>query len=76
MGSYWSIEFQKPKLYCTGKHIKGGYITVPIMVEESHENFSNFDPAFNLERSEGKNQNKPKSKPMTENNCAEEDGSR
>ena len=38
------------------------------MAEESHENFSNFDPmsAFGLERSEGENQNKPKSKPANE----------
>ena len=45
------------------------------MTEESQENFSNFDPAFGLERSEGENQNKPKSKPTNENNNAEEDGS-
>ena len=45
------------------------------MAEESHENSSNFDPAFVLERSEGENQNKPKSKPTKENNSAEEDGS-
>ena len=32
------------------------------MAEESHENFSNFVPAFGLERSEAGNQNKPKSK--------------
>ena len=45
------------------------------MAEESHENFSNFEPAFGLERSEGENQNKPKSKPTNENNSAEEDWS-
>ena len=45
------------------------------MAEESHENFSNFEPPFGLERSEGENQNKPKSKPTNENNSAEEDGS-
>ena len=42
---------------------------------EERENFSIFDPAFGLERSEGENLNKPKSKPTNENNCAEEDGS-
>ena len=45
------------------------------MVEERHENFSNFDLAFGLEKSGGENQNKPKSKPTNENNSAEEDGS-
>ena len=45
------------------------------MAEESQENFSNFDPAFGLERSEGENQNEPKSKPTNENNSAEEDWS-
>ena len=45
------------------------------MAKESHENFSNFDPSFGLERSEGENQNKPKSKPTNENNSAEEDWS-
>ena len=47
------------------------------MAEESHENVSNFDPmsTFGLERSEGENQNKPKSKPTNENNSVEEDGS-
>ena len=44
------------------------------MAEESHENFSNFDPAFELERSQGKNQNKPKSKTTNDNNSAEEYG--
>ena len=38
------------------------------MAEEGHDNVSNFDLAFGLERSEGKNQNKPKSKPTNENN--------
>ena len=45
------------------------------MAEESYENFSNFDSAFGLEKSERENQNKPKSKPTNENNSAEEDGS-
>ena len=47
------------------------------MAEENHETFSNFDPisAFGLERSEGENQDKPKSKPTNENNSLEEDGS-
>ena len=45
------------------------------MAEESHDNFSNFNPAFGLERSEGENLNKPKSKPTNENNSAEENGS-
>ena len=45
------------------------------MAEESHESFSNFEQAFGLERSEGENQNKPKSKPTNENNSAEEDWS-
>ena len=45
------------------------------MAEESHENFSNFDSAFGLERSEGENQNEQKSKPTNENNSAEDDGS-
>ena len=45
------------------------------MAQESQENFSNFDPAFGLEGSEGENQNKPKSKPTNENNSAEEDWS-
>ena len=40
------------------------------MAEESQENFSNFNPAFGVEKSEGENQNKPKSKPMNENNSA------
>ena len=42
------------------------------MAEESHDNYSNFDPAFGLERSEDENQNEPKSKPTNENNSAEE----
>ena len=46
------------------------------MAKESKENFSNFDLAFGLERSEGENQNKPKSKPTNENNSGEEDWSR
>ena len=45
------------------------------MAEESHKNITNVDPAFGIERSEGKNQNKPKSKPTNEKNSAEEDGS-
>ena len=45
------------------------------MAEESHENFSNFNPAFGLERSEGENLNKPKSKPTNESNSAKENGS-
>ena len=60
--------------HCTGKHIEK-WFTVPIMAKESHENFSSFDLAFGLERSEGENQKKPKSEPMNENNSAEEDGS-
>ena len=45
------------------------------MAEESHENFFNFDPTFGLERAEGENLNKPKSKSTKENNSAEEGGS-
>ena len=43
------------------------------MAEEGHDNFSDFEPAFGLERSEGKNQNKPKSKPTNENNHSAEE---
>ena len=45
------------------------------MAKENDENFSNFDPmsAFGLEMSEGENRNKSTSKPMNENNSAEED---
>ena len=45
------------------------------MAEGSHENFSNFESPFGLERSEGENQNKPKTKPLNENNSVEENGS-
>ena len=45
------------------------------MAEESNEHFPNFESAFGVERSEGENQNKTKSKPTNENNSAEEDWS-
>ena len=60
--------------YCTGKYLEKWLRHCSrVMAEESHENFSNFDPI--LERSEGENQNEPKSKPTNENNSANDDGS-
>ena len=64
-------------LYCTAKQVENWFRLCSRNGQKSDENFSNFDPmwAFALERSEGENQSKPKSKQTNENNRAEEDGS-